>query len=387
MFHLHERAAGVARRRTFLRARLLGARAIWRTAPLWLGLMAGRADATSPGVTAEATDRYCDSHSQNCSSIICIAEADNFRNGLLNKSGTIFTPGSRYTDRLVYDTDFVDPERTGHSYDNDTFNFDRVGNGVAYVCLHGTCNDMTGQPCTNSGQCTHPGGGQSLPGVCIGNGPPNDTAGVCGYYADRYLITTADAFGDHYGGWIDYSNGLVRWGESGNAGMFAGAGTNGGINFGLLSNSCGVRPGFVEREVMPLHAGMTVLGIVMPITAGADDVDAPTRGTALANAYVTNPNGSIGHAWADSIVGIPYNDGGGCPGLGGNYQFGGGHGITGCGAQLTHAADSTRDFVLWDRDTETWNQVPNDGFDSLGTQWWATWWHCNYDCNAYPMTL
>ena len=71
-------------------------------------LIGGRALAASTGVTAEATDHYCDANSNNCSSIICIAEADNFRNGLLNKSGTIFTPGHRFTDRYVYDTDFVD---------------------------------------------------------------------------------------------------------------------------------------------------------------------------------------------------------------------------------------------------------------------------------------
>ncbi len=53
------------------------------------------------GVTAEATDEYCDASGHNCSSIICIAEADNFRNGLLNAPGTIFTPGNRYTNKLV----------------------------------------------------------------------------------------------------------------------------------------------------------------------------------------------------------------------------------------------------------------------------------------------
>jgi hypothetical protein len=33
------------------------------------------------GVTAEATDVYCDPSGNNCSSIVCIAEADNYRKG------------------------------------------------------------------------------------------------------------------------------------------------------------------------------------------------------------------------------------------------------------------------------------------------------------------
>ena len=356
---------------------------VWMTSLAGSGLaLAGR------GVTAEATDVYCDPNGQNCSSIICIAEADNFRNGLLNAPGTIFTPGHRFTNRSVYDTDFVDPDVTGHWFDNDTWNFDQAGNGVAYVCLHGTCNDTTNQFCWSSADCNSPGPGQSLPGACIGSGPPFDWWGWCAYYADRYMITTADAYGNHYGGWIDYSNGYVKWGETPNSGGWAGAGTNGGVNFGLLSNSCGTRPGFVQQQVLPLFAGMTVLGIVMPVTPqGADDVDAPVHGTALSNAYRTNPNGSIGHAWADSIVGIPYNDGGSCPYLNGNYAYGGGRGITGCGAQLAHTLDEFQSYALWDRDTESWNQAVDDGNDATGANWWAAAWTCNYDCNTYPFTL
>jgi len=329
--------------------------------------------AASNGVTAEAVDVYCNANGGNCSSIICIAEADNFRNGLLNKSGTIYRAGARWTNKLVYDTDFFDPERTGQSFDNDTFEFDAAGNGLAYVCLHGTCNDMPGTTCTVQSQCGA--------GVCVGDGPFS-SSGHCANNVDRLLITTADAFGNHHGGAINYSTGLVKWGESPQSGSFAGAGTNGGINFGLLSNSCGVRPGFMMQQTLPLFAGMTVLGIVMPVTFGSDDVDAPVRGTALSNAYAVNPNGSIGRAWADSIVGIPQNDGGPCgPG---NYTNGGGRGITGCGAQLTVTADISQATVLWDRDTENWNQAVDDNNDSLGTQWFGWWYHCNYDCNTFP---
>src|SRR5262249_14346929 len=164
----------------------------------------------------------CDSNGKNCSSIICIAEADNFRNGLLSAPGTIFKPGLRYTNKLVYDTDFVDPDKTGHSFDDDTFNFDKAGNGVAYVCLHGVCNDTTTQTCKSSSQCTKPEGGQSSPGVCINNGPPSNSSGWCAYYADRLMVTTADAFGNHTGGVINYSNGQSKWGETSHSGNWAG---------------------------------------------------------------------------------------------------------------------------------------------------------------------
>jgi hypothetical protein len=199
------------------------------------------------------------------------------------------------------------------------------------------------------------------------------------------MITTADAYGNHYGGWINYSAGLVKWGENTSVGGWAGAGTNGGVNFALLSNSCGIRPGFDHRQDTAIFAGVAVLGIIMPTTNGSDDVDAPTRGTALSNAYVTNPNASIAHAWTSSLSGIPYNDGGPCGS--GNYTYGGGHGVGGCGAQLAQSMDVNQGATEWDRDTMSWNQIPNQYDGSGGTQWQANIWTCNYDCNKYPFTL
>jgi len=330
------------------------------------------------GVTAEATDVYCDPSGNNCSSIVCIAEADNYRNGLLNASGTVFTAGSRWTNKLVYDTDFIDPEiRIGDNGD-DTNNFDRNGVGTAYVCLHGTCDDMPGDTCKGAANC-------QSGGVCIADAPPNNTSGHCAYYRDRYMITTADAFGNKYGGWINYSGGLVKWGENSSVGGWAGAGTNGGLNFALLSNSCGIRPGFDHQQDTAIFAGVDVLGLIMPTTIGSDDVDAPTRGTALANAYVTNPNASIAHAWTNSLVGIPYNDGVPCGA--GNYTYGGGHGVGGCGAQMAQSMDINQGATEWDRDSMTWYQIQSQPLGSRGTQWQANIWTCNYDCNKYPFTL
>jgi hypothetical protein len=56
------------------------------------------AHANESGVSAEAVDTYCDAYGNNCGTIVCIAEADNFRYGLLWAPGTIFAPGVRYLD-------------------------------------------------------------------------------------------------------------------------------------------------------------------------------------------------------------------------------------------------------------------------------------------------
>lgn len=343
-----------------------------------VGQTALPARAQTTSVTAEATDNYCDSSGNNCSSIICIAEADNYRNGLLNVSGTIFTGGWRWTDKYVYDTDFIDPDIQSGDSGNDTNNFDKTGTGTAYVCLHGVCNDMPGDTCSSAADC-------QSGGVCIADAPPANSSGHCAYYQDRYMVTTADAYGNEYGGWINYSAGLVKWGETTAVGGWAGAGTNGGLNFALLSNSCGIRPGFDHQQDTAIFAGVPVLGIIMPTTYGSDDVDAPTRGTALSNAYVTNPSGSIAHAWTSSLAGIPYNDGGPCGD--GDYTYGGGHGVGGCGAQLAQSMDINQTATEWDRDTMSWYAIAYPADGSTGTSWQANIWTCNYDCNTYPFTL
>ncbi len=341
------------------------------------------------GVTAEAVDNFCNINGENCSKIKCIGEADNYRNGLLNAPNTIFKPGERWIDDDVWDTDFLDPERTGDSVDADDLNFDESGNGTAYVCLHGEGFDTTDQPCTSSAQCTTPDHfPQRNPGMCYGNGPPNNHSGWCGYTRDRLLINS-DSANNKHSNRVDYTNGDVAWGESASAGSWGGAGKNGGINFGLLSNSMGVRVGLWNEELLPMLAGMNVLGIIMPITPqDADTVDAIERGSALAHAYKTNPNGSIGEAWYESILAVPQSRGSDCPKFKTSYTYGGGHGIRGCGAHLTYTVDSSEDRALWNLWTERWNSLTTENADdSTGNAYWAGWYLCNYDCNKYPATL
>jgi hypothetical protein len=97
-----------------------------------------------------------------------IANGDGFRNGML-PAGTIWAAGARYTDSSVYDTDFFDPQITSNASDNDTNNFDRSGDAIAYFTGHGVCNPISGATnvsCTHNSQCNSPPAGASLPGNC-----------------------------------------------------------------------------------------------------------------------------------------------------------------------------------------------------------------------------
>jgi len=193
---------------------------------------------------------------------------------------------------------------------------------------------------------------------------------------------------NRHGGWINYSNGQMALGEGDFSGTWGGAGNNGGVNFAAVVNSCGLRPGFIAQETWNMFAGVQNIGMVMPVTPqGADDVDAPERGSAFAQAYRANPNGSIGLAWRDSILNIPRNDGSSCPGLNGNYSNGGGHGISGCGAQIALSLDASEFWAEWDNGTETWVQTQNTGNKAFGAAWEAWVYRCNYACNSYPFTL
>jgi hypothetical protein len=339
------------------------------------------------GVSEEAVDHYAD----GSGSIVCIAEADNFVNGLIY-SGSGWTRGVRFVDSCsgssppcsgVYDTDFCDPNRAGAStFDNDTNNFDRSVDAISFVSVHGICNDISSTSCTSTAAC---GAGK----VCIGHGPTNNSPGWCASLQDRKLyVGLGPGTNNHHSGFIDYTSGQMALGEGPVSGSWGNASTNGGVNFAAVVNSCGVRPGFIAQETWNMFAGVQNVGLVMPVTPqGADDVDAPERGTAFANAYRANPNGSIGLAWRDSILSIPQTDGGGCPTLNSDYSQGGGHGVTGCGAQIAASLDSTQARAQWDNGTESWVQTRDTANKAIGAGYEAWVFRCNYDCNTYPFNL
>ena len=342
------------------------------------------------GVTIEAVDHY---HGRG--DIICIAEADGFQAWstisfpIFFFPSPTFTRGLRWVDDDVWDTDFMDPDRTGNWRDDDTNQFDRASDAMTYVCLHGTCNDYTTQACTSSTQCNRPGGGQSLPGTCV-SAPPGGS-GFCAYNTPRQLIM-ADTPNSRNAGFVDYSTGSVAWGESPNATAWAGAGTNGGVNFAILSNSCGLRPPFFWEEVGSVLAGVHVLGIVMPVDinaagASADDVDAPARGGLVGIQRLINANGSVGLAWAFSLNSLPQNDGSGCPIGSTSYASGGGHGISGCGAQVAISVGPDLPTAEWHNGSESWWGMLDDGLDPHGAAWLAWFASCNYDCNRFDWRL
>jgi hypothetical protein len=103
------------------------------------------------GVTIEAVDKYsCGALSQNKPNV------DNFRTRMLSISG--YTAGVRFTDGLVFPTDFTDPQKV--SGGADTSNFDRPGDAIAYFSGHGICDDQTGTSCTSNASCPNVAGVQ-----------------------------------------------------------------------------------------------------------------------------------------------------------------------------------------------------------------------------------
>jgi hypothetical protein len=342
----------------------------------------------------EAADNF--SNQPGFGNIICIQEAQNYVTGLT--TGTHNPIGFRasvnWQDPIsgsqdVYDTDFTDPDFTGHAYDDDTDQFDKAGTFSAYFCGHGMCDDdpANGPSCTASSQCNSPPAGSSLPGACIGSGPPTNSPGRCTYLRDRNFVINGVPF-NQYGGYLDYTNGgIIKWGENRYTGNWAGASTNGGSNFSIISNSCGLRPPYYYQETRNLFAGLQLLGIIMPITANSDDVDAPDRGTYVAQGYAQNANSSVGLSFAYSILSMAQSEGGGCPAGAPNYTYGGGHGIGGCGASDAISAASTASEAQGKATVESWYDMNDPSLNGTGNGYFYVRLVCNYDCNTYPGVL
>ena len=83
-----------------------------------------------------------------------IANGDGLLSGLVFP-GSLFFQSARWTDGLVYDTDFVDPEL--NALGNDTGNFDKPGTAISYLTAHGIpdhgCSTVS---CTTTAACTIP---------------------------------------------------------------------------------------------------------------------------------------------------------------------------------------------------------------------------------------
>lgn len=109
---------------------------------LCVGLLS--ACATESRITVEAVDVYsCGTLKNNA------ANVDNFRDRMLSIAG--YTSGVRFTDGLVWTTDFTDPEVVAGG--DDSSNFDRSGDVIAYFSGHGTCDDQSNTACTSTARC------------------------------------------------------------------------------------------------------------------------------------------------------------------------------------------------------------------------------------------
>jgi hypothetical protein len=321
-----------------------------------------RADNT--GISIEAVDVYsCGQLSQNVPNI------DNFRNTMLSIGG--FTAGVRYTNSLVFPTDFTDPEISPGSAD--TFNFDRPGDAISYFSGHGTCDDQTSTSCTTTAGCPTISG---LNKRCLRytEGP---ITGRCAYSRPRTLVVDRTGTSCQ---WIDYSTGPTLWGEDPNSGSWAGGGTNGGINFAIIDNSCGITPDMYWDELGGnVFGGISSIGIIMPTRVGSDTADVASRGQAWASRYTANVNSAAAPMWADAINSVTGVSG---------CQFGGGnHGIVGCGANIAFSMDTTQARAEYSNRTESWVGYRNEGNDSAGRGWLSWIYTCNYDCNTHPWTL
>lgn len=313
------------------------------------------------GITIEAVNTYAAGCQPNLPN--CISNVDGFRTKMLGV-GSGFTAGLRFTEGSVFVSDFTEAQ--------DHANFDRNNNAdaIGYFHSHGFCDDIGGN-CTTSANCNAPPAGSALPGICLRNQESPSVSGRCVYNRRRVSINGVC-------GVVDYTNN-VRWGESAQSGAFAGAGTNGGVNFVVLDNSCGIRPNLYIEELWSPFAGISTIATIMPSRAGDDTINVNTRGVQFATRYKNNFNSSIAKSWADTINSV--SGGSSCP------FGGGGHGINGCGAYIAVSADSSAAGADWARDAETWVQVRDDNNDATGNAFYSWTMTCNYDCNAHPFQL
>jgi len=352
-------------------------------AALSLSTMAG---ATSTGITVETCSQYTYGCGVPVGSGFNVS-GEQFLSGMLSVSGTPFYQSTWWNDESspdVYGTDFVDPDATGRSSDDDTDTFDKLGDAISFYAGHGVCDAEgdTGQYCTSAADCTSPPSGTSMPAVC--RRWPGDSFGGCSYVTPyRFFVSSNCSAG--YGGTVNYSSGIVRFGESLDSDSWAGAGTNGGVNLVEISASCAASPDR-PAELVPLFAGIHLLAITA-VHTGDTAVDSTwnTRGGNFAARYAANPSGQVGTAWLDALSDSDYrNDW--CQNSEGTASYGGGFGFNGCGQHQAMAADYSR-TVTNNHLRETWSNMTDDSRDAQGSGWALTMRSCNWDCATWTTKL
>ena len=321
----------------------------------------------STGLVVESVDDYSLRNGPSLNN--SIANGDGFIRGM-----TIATSPwqlkTKWTDKNVWDTDFLDPD--AGTVGDDQGNFDPPGAAISYFTGHGFCQDgCSKQSCSTTSACTTPVAGARLPGTCRFS--PFDQPRCC-YMRDRSAATSGNF--DALAGVVNYTSGNVRWGESPSAGTWAGAGTNGGTNLVVLDISCGILPPFWYQALRNANAGAHMIATIL--VAGGDTANVADRGATFARMWAANPNGNVAQAWLDTLSSLPFGDGGGC----GNE---GGHGINGCGCNIVVAMDSTPQSAA-NKMSEDWIDLRFDSNDAKGNNWYSARWQCNYTLKSTDST-
>lgn len=312
----------------------------------------------------------------------CIPEARALRSKLITPINGLarFESTSNLEDFAVWGSDFTDPGRA--SPGNDSTWFDKTSSGVhAGIELfsgHGDCSDQTSQICASFIPCNSPPAGAQLPGLCLHAYP---SFSYCTY--DMPSSKGVQAFSD-WSNPINFGYDFVTYrdrialGDGPSTNGWAGVGTDGGDNFVIIDNSCGIRPGFHDQNAKSMFAGVRNMAFI-EITYG-DAADVMDRGPVFGDHYLSSPDtGKIAWAWADTLSSV--TGGSSCP-LGGGF-----HGILGCGAHVTLTYDATCPYAVWNRDQETWTTVRNDAYDASGNQCTTYVFQCNWDCFTYPAII
>ena len=120
---------------------------------------------------------------------------------------------------------------------------------------------------------------------------------------------------------------------------------------------------------------------------GGDTTAATDRGQKFAMYAASNPNSSVGEAWANTISLLAYSQGQACYGQSAPKSDGyGGKGFNGCGCNLIFATDITGPAAVWRITGETWTDLMNDANDTYGSGWYSDTYLCNYPQNQYPFS-
>jgi len=303
-----------------------------------------------------------------------------FYNGLVT-SGSPWQAGSIYLETSVWDTDFVDIQKNiaGQDYAN----FDHSGYGISYFSGHGSSGDFTSPQynCSSHSACQSLIPSGTGPGKCLWN--PGSAQGTCFFNAEHLIGTCS--FISSFGNGPDSVTGIMKFGESPTSGTWAGAGSDGGVNIAILDNSNTLRsPTFAWQSLGPMFAGVHMMGVVMPIGWGSDNLDNQEVGPTFAIRLRSNPSASLAEQWLLSLNDVSASIGTTCGSTGGGHGIGGATYGGGCGGRYMGAISNTYSGAYSTVVYQSTYGAQNDNNDMTGASYLIYSYICNYDCQTYP---